>query len=106
MLYLSVEQAEKLCADAIDAVVTVFVAVRGCQLSRSSPGQVSPKLAEARFANPAHNLSVCGWPVLADSPEELICLAATDSTLAATDSTAPIGVVPIENSGNTKVVLS
>ena len=34
--------------------------------------------------------------MLADSPEELICLAATDSTLAATDSTAPIGVVPIE----------
>ena len=40
--------------------------------------------------------------MLADSPEELICLAATDSTLAATDSTAPIGVVPIENSGNTE----
>ena len=46
--------------------------------------------------------------MLADSPEELICLAATDSTLAATDSTAPIGVVPIENSGNTasRLVLS
>ena len=40
--------------------------------------------------------------MLADSPEELICLAATDSTLAATDSAAPIGVVPIENSGNTE----